>query len=311
MLTDNINHPMHGEGYKQRSQYTADLIHQRAMQWLEQQTPEQPFLGIFTYTLPHAELAQPHDSIVNYYASRFTQDKTWGGDQGSRYNPVAASHTQFAAMITRLDKQVGEILALLEQRGLADNTIVFFTSDNGPHAEGGADPTFFNTQNLLRGIKRTTYEGGIRVPFIAWCPGKVPSGIVSSLPVAFYDMMPTFCDLAGIDNYDTRYRNPRPDYTDYFDGISIAPTLLGQEGQELHPHLYWELGEANVMAVRRDNWKLVVRRGVPELYNLATDLHEDHDVKEQYPHILRELIDIVYAEHVDNPLFPITLPPCE
>jgi arylsulfatase len=300
---------MHGEGYKLRPQYAADLIHERAMQWLEQQTPDQPFLGIFTYTLPHAELAQPNDSIVAFYKERFTEDKTWGGDQGSRYNPVDATHTQFAAMITRLDKQVGEILDLLQRRGLADNTIVFFTSDNGPHAEGGADPAFFNAANLLRGIKRTTYEGGIRVPFIAWGPGIVPSGIVSSLPIAFYDMMPTFCDLAGIDDYESRYRNPRADYTDYFDGISIAPTLRGEEGQQLHPHLYWELGEANVLAVRRDHWKLVVRQGNPELYNLANDLHEDHDVKEQYPEILSELIDIVYQEHVDNPLFPITLPP--
>lgn len=309
ILTDNILHPMHGERYKLRPQYAADLIHERAMQWLEQQTPDQPFLGIFTYTLPHAELAQPNDSIVAFYKERFTEDKTWGGDQGSRYNPVDATHTQFAAMITRLDKQVGEILDLLQRRGLAENTIVFFTSDNGPHAEGGADPAFFNAANLLRGIKRTTYEGGIRVPFIAWGPGIVPSGIVSSLPIAFYDMMPTFCDLAGIDDYEARYRNPRADYTDYFDGISIAPTLRGEEGQQLHPHLYWELGEANVLAVRRDHWKLVVRQGNPELYNLANDLHEDHDVKEQYPEILSELIDIVYQEHVDNPLFPITLPP--
>jgi arylsulfatase len=122
-------------------------------------------------------------------------------------------------------------------------------------------------------------------------------------------MMPTFCELAGIEHYEERYRNRRVDYTDYFDGISIAPTLRGEEGQQLHAHLYWELGEANVLAVRRGDWKLVVRRGVPELYNLSTDLHEDYDVKEQYPQILRELVDIVYQEHVDNPLFPITLPP--
>ena len=309
VLTENIQHPMHGEDYKLRTQYASDLIHERAMQWLEKQTPDRPFLGIFTYTLPHAELAQPHDSIVQHYERRFTGDKTWGGDQGSRYNPVDAIHTQFAAMVTRLDTQVGEILDLLRNRGLAENTIVFFTSDNGPHREGGADPAFFNTQGLLRGIKRTTYEGGIRVPFIAWCPGTIPSGVVSSLPITFYDMMPTFCELVGIENYEERYRNPRTDYTDYFDGISIAPTLLGEEGQQLHPHLYWELGEANVLAVRRGDWKLVVRHGVPELYNLATDPHEDHDVKEQHPQVLRELVDIVYQEHVDNPLFPISLPP--
>ena len=147
------------------------------------------------------------------------------------------------------------------------------------------------------------------MPFIAWWPGQVKAGVTNDHQLAFYDLMPTFCELAGIDNYETHYRNPRTDYTDYFDGISIAPTLRGEEGQQLHPHLYWELGEANVLAVRRDNWKLVVRQGKPELYNLANDLHEDHDVKEQYPEVLSELIDIVYREHVDNPLFPITLPP--
>lgn len=137
VLEENIQYPMYGEDYKKRPQYSADLIHQRALQWIEQQNPEQPFYGLLTYTLPHAELAQPNDSILRMYKRRFFTDKTWGGDEGSRYNPAVYTHAEFAGMITRLDKYVGEILAKLKEKGLDENTIVIFSSDNGPHEEGG------------------------------------------------------------------------------------------------------------------------------------------------------------------------------
>lgn len=185
VLEDNIDHPMHGDGYKNRKQYTADLIHQKAMAWLDKQTADQPFLGIFTYTLPHAELAQPEDSILLAYKGKFCQEKTYGGDASSRYNPTQYGHAEFAAMITRLDVQVGEILAKLKEKGLDENTIVIFTSDNGPHEEGGADPAFFNRDGVLKGTKRSTHEGGIRVPFIVRWPGTVPAGVVSDHQLAF------------------------------------------------------------------------------------------------------------------------------
>lgn len=144
ILEENIKFPMFGDDYFKRPQYSADLIHQEALKWLDTQTGDQPFCGIFTYTLPHAELAQPHDSIFNGYKKKFFTDKTWGGDEGSRYNPSDHTHAHFAGMITRLDSYVGEILAKLKEKGLDENTIIFFSSDNGPHEEGGADPTYQN-----------------------------------------------------------------------------------------------------------------------------------------------------------------------
>ncbi len=308
VLTDNIPHPMYGKGYERRKQYSADLIHRRAMQWLDKQQAGKPFFGMLTYTLPHAELAQPEDSILTAYQKQFFTDKTWGGSEGSRYNPVVHTHAQFAGMITRLDQYVGEILQLLRDKGLADNTLVIFTSDNGPHEEGGADPEFFGRDGKLRGLKRQCYEGGIRVPFIAWWPHHVPSGTTSDMPGAFYDSMPPCCDLLGIKNYIRRYGHRDRGKTDWFDGLSIAPTLLGRGTQQQHDFLYWEFHETDQMAVRMGDWKLVVIQGVPRLYHLATDIHEDHDIADRHPDIVRRMVDIIYQQHTDNPLFKVTLP---
>lgn len=307
VLEENIAFPMYGDDYKKRPQYSADLIHRRALDWLDKQTPDQPFLGIFTYTLPHAELAQPEDSILLAYKGHFCQEKTYGGSEGSRYNPTQYGHAEFAAMITRLDTQVGEIMAKLEEKGLADNTVLIFTSDNGPHEEGGADPDFFNRDGLLQGKKRSTYEGGIRVPFIVRWPGKVKAGTVNDHQLAFYDIMPTFCDIAGIDNYVERYTNKKL-ANDYFDGISFYPTLTGEGKQEEHPHLYWEFSETDMMAVRMGNWKMVVNRGNCLLFDLATDLHEDNNVAAKYPDVVKQMKDIIRREHVESALFKVTLP---
>lgn len=307
VLTDNINYPMFGKGYALRSQYSAKLIHEHALQWLDQQDTDHPFFGIFTYTLPHAELAQPDDSLLEYYKKKFFVDKTWGGNAPSRYNAVEHTHAQFAAMITRFDQYVGQIFAKLREKGLDDNTIVIFTSDNGPHEEGGADPEFFGRDGKLRGLKRQCYEGGIRIPFIVRWPGHVAAGVKNDLPIAFYDLMPTFCDLAGVKNYTKRYRSKKL-ANDYFDGISFAPSLLGKEGQAKHQHLYWEFSETDQIGVRMGDWKLVVVKGVPRLYNLATDLHEDYDLATLHPDIVKQMVDIIYQEHVDSQLFPITLP---
>ena len=307
VLEDNIQHPMYGPGYEKRTQYSADLIHQKALEWLDKQSKDKPFIGIFTYTLPHAELRQPNDSILEHYKEIFSTDKKFGGSRGSRYNPTQHAHAQFAGMISRLDAQVGEVLAKLKEKGLDENTIVIFTSDNGPHEEGGADQKFFNHDGLLRGTKRSTLEGGIRIPFIVRWPGKVKAGVTNDHQFAFYDMMPTFCELAGIKNYEKKYRNPALE-NDYFDGISIVPTLLGKGRQKKHDHLYWEFNETNMIGVRMDDWKLVVKRGKCFLYDLSTDVHEDHDVAAQYPKIVKKMKKIIEKEHVDSKMFPITLP---
>lgn len=307
VLEDNIQYDMYGDDYLNRTQYSADMIHQEALAWLDEQTADQPFLGIFTYTLPHAELAQPEDSIYLAYKGHFCLENTYSGSSSSRYNPTDYGHAQFAGMISRLDAQVGEILDKLEEKGLADNTIVIFTSDNGPHEEGGADPDFFNRDGLLQGKKRSTYEGGIRIPFIVRWPGKVEAGTTSDHQLIFYDLMPTFCDIAGIDNYIEKYTNPNLE-NDYFDGISFYPTLVGEGEQEEHEYLYWEFSETNMMGLRMGNWKLVVSAGSYKLFDLATDLHEDTNVASKYPDIVSEMIDIIYDQHTASSLFSVTLP---
>ena len=318
--------------YEQRSQYSADLIHRYALEWLDRQTKETPFLGIFTYTLPHAELWQPRDSILEHYHQLFPADeeRSFRTDAGSWYYGGSDKHAQFAAMITRLDSYVGEILEKLKEKGLDDNTLVIFTSDNGPHEEGGADPSFFGRDGKLRGIKRSTYEGGIRIPFICWGAG-VPRGTESDHQLAFYDLMPTLMEYSGAFTKkevrehskalsDTpqggrpsgaEHHSSLEEGTGLFDGISFCPTILGKgRKQQKHDFLYWEMsdGPTQVIGVRQGDWKLVVSQGKSFLYNLKDDLHEDYDLKTTYPDKLIELISIVHREHTDSPLFPITLP---
>ena len=318
-----------GRDYEQRSQYSADLIHRYALEWLDRQTKDNPFFGIFTYTLPHAELWQPRDSILERYHVQFPADeeRSYRTDAGSWYYGGSDKHAQFAAMITRLDSYVGEILEKLKEKGLAENTLVIFTSDNGPHEEGGADPSFFGRDGKLRGIKRSTYEGGIRIPFICWGAG-VPRGTESDLQVAFYDLMPTFMEYSGAfskkeikehsrtlsDSPLKGENNKSPfkgDLEGLFDGISFCPTILGKtRKQQKHDFLYWEMsdGGTQVIGVRQGDWKLVVSQGKPFLYNLKDDIHEDYDLGTTYPDKLAELIGIVHREHTDSPLFPIALP---
>jgi len=342
VMEQNIKYPAINTGskaYEDRPQYSADLIHRYALEWLDRQTKDKPFLGIFTYTLPHAELWQPQDSIVTRYHGQFPQEeeRSYRTDAWSWYYGGNDKHAQFAAMITRLDSYVGEILEKLKERGLADNTLVIFTSDNGPHEEGGADPSFFGRDGKLRGIKRSTYEGGIRIPFICWGAG-IPKGTVSDHQLAFYDLMPTFMEYSGAFSkkeiaahskssaaLQTSPRGGRlplrrvPSSSSReglgeetsFDGISFCPTMLGKaHKQQKHDFLYWEMsdGGTQVIGVRQGDWKLVVSQGKSFLYNLKTDIHEDHDLKAEYPDKLAELIDIVHREHTDSPLFPITLP---
>ncbi len=308
IMQDNINYPMFGKDYAKRSQYSADMIHQEALKWLDRQDAKHPFFGIFTYTLPHAELAQPEDSLLLGYEQKFFVDKTWGGQEASRYNAVVHTHAQFAAMISRLDVYVGEVLQKLKDKGLDENTIVIFTSDNGPHEEGGADPTFFGRDGKLRGLKRQCYEGGIRIPFIVRWPGKVAAGTTNDHQLAFYDIMPTFCDLVGVKNYVKKYTNRKKQGPDYFDGISFAPTLLGKDGQKEHDFLYWEFNETDQIGVRMGDWKLVVKKGTPLLYNLADDIHEDNDISAAHPDIVQQMIDIIHSQHTDNPNFTVTIP---
>ena len=308
VMEDNINYPMFGDDYKKRSQYSADLIHQKAMEWIDKQDSKQPFYGFFTYTLPHAELAQPNDSILKGYKKHFFRDKTWGGSEGSRYNAVEHTHAEFAGMITRLDSYVGEVLRKLKEKGLDDNTIVIFSSDNGPHEEGGADPEFFGRDGKLRGLKRQCHEGGIRIPFIVRWPGRVSAGMVNDHQLAFYDVMPTFCELMEDKAFPKKYINKKIK-NDCFDGISFASTLLGDDGkQQKHDFLYWEFHETDQIGVRMGDWKLLVKKGTPYLYDLSNDVHEDHNIAAAHPDIVKQMKEIIKREHRDSDIFPVTLP---
>ena len=308
VMEDNINYPMFGDDYKKRSQYSADLIHQKAMEWIDKQDGKQPFYGFFTYTLPNAELAQPNDSILKGYKKHFFRDKTWGGSEGSRYNAVEHTHAEFAGMITRLDSYVGEVLRKLKEKGLDDNTIVIFSSDNGPHEEGGADPEFFGRDGKLRGLKRQCHEGGIRIPFIVRWPGRVSAGMVNDHQLAFYDVMPTFCELMEDKAFPKKYINKKIK-NDCFDGISFASTLLGDDGkQQKHDFLYWEFHETDQIGVRMGDWKLLVKKGTPYLYDLSNDVHEDHNIAAAHPDIVKQMKEIIKREHRDSDIFPVTLP---
>ena len=318
VLTENIQHAFSTDDYFNRPQYSADLIHQRALQWIDDVADgDKPFYGLFTYTLPHAELAQPEDSILLGYRDKFCNDTNWSGkggnDNADWYHVALGRHAQFAAMITRLDAYMGEIMAKLEEKGIADNTILIFSSDNGPHEEGGADPDFFNRDGVLQGKKRSCLEGGIRVPFIVRWPGNVPAGVKSDHQLAFYDVMPTFCELIGVK--DTDYRNPELGENDYFDGISFLPTLLGKDkDQKKHEYLYWEIWESGKqeLAVRQGDWKFILRGDIKKstnevtiktaLYDLATDIHEDHNLAAdpRYTDKLNELKTIARNARVES-----------
>src|SRR5215203_3768444 len=211
------------------SVYSADIIHQQAIQYIKN-SGGKPFFIYLPYTIPHGEVIVPHDSTYYYYIKKFneqpvTAKRMYDGRPLGEY-----PHASFAAMITRLDKYVGEIVKLVEEKGIANNTLIIFTSDNGPHKEGGGDPEFFNSNGIYKGIKRDLYEGGIRVPFIAYMPGKIRSSVVDQ-PAALWDMYPTFLQMAGVA------------VKKKVDGISLVAALFQTGKQKHHEYFYWEFHE--------------------------------------------------------------------
>jgi arylsulfatase A-like enzyme len=203
----------------------------------------------------------------------------------------------FAKMIDNLDNSVKIINDKLTELGLEENTLVMFISDNGPHQEGGHKVNFFNSNGIYKGHKRDLYEGGIRTPFIAKWPGTIEAGRRSNHISAFWDYMPTFCELTGV---------PVPATTD---GISFLPTLMGNEvEQEEHSFLYWEFYEAGgKQAILKGNWKAVrldVRLGDPkpiELYDLSVDPSEENDIADQHPELVEEMLKLMEESHVEIP----------
>ena len=284
---------------KYDSAYSADLIHQQAMEFLNAKH-DRPFFLYLPYTLPHADVIAPHDEVYNYYVKKFNepsvQPKSTDREK-HHFDPYP--HAAFAAMVSRLDRFVGEIINAVKEKGLEENTLIIFTSDNGPHKENGGDPEFFNSNGGLTGIKRDLYEGGIRVPFIAYLKGTTKAGTINQMPAALWDLFPTFLQLAGV----------MP--TKKVDGISILSALKGQS-QKQHRYFYWELHESGGrQAVRFGNWKGVklnvstTNNSPLELYNLNIDLHEKNNVASQHPEIVKEIEAIMKEAHVPNKDWPL------
>lgn len=274
--------------------YSQDLIHENAVRFIRD-NKDQPFFAMLTYTLPHAELNLPHDSIYSLYENQF-EETPHDGRKG--YYDVEKPRASFAAMVTRLDWYVGEILDELKKQGLDKNTLVIFTSDNGPHREGGADPDFFDSYGPLKGLKRDVYEGGIRVPMIAWMPQKIAEGTQSEHISAFWDIMPTLAELTNAN---------LPVATD---GISMLPTLFSSGKQKEHDYLYWEFHElGGRQALRKGDWKAIrlnvgsTDKAKVELYNLRDDLHEDNNLAEQNPEITKELSLLMDKVRTPSALF--------
>jgi arylsulfatase A-like enzyme len=284
-----------GNQQKQTDAYAPAIIHEKALAFIETNKDTSFFL-YYPSIIPHAELAAP-ESFMQKYRAQFAPETAYAGIDGGEsyknggYASQAEPHAAFAAMVSLLDDQVGEIRKKLEDLGIADNTLIIFTSDNGPHEEGGADPGFFNSNANFRGMKRDLYEGGIRVPLVAWWPGKIKPGTTSDHISAFWDFLPTACEIAQITTPEN------------IDGISYLPELLGNE-QKAHDYLYWEFHEeGGKQAVRMGDWKAVrLNMGNnPDapiaLYNLANDAGEQNNVAPDHPEIVQQMADIMTKEH--------------
>ncbi len=278
-----------------RVAYANDLFFKESSRWIDQQARvNKPFFLYLAMTVPH----------TNSGAHRVLQhipegDRPQRGQEVPDLGPYAdkdwpGPSKGTAAMITRFDEQIGELVAQLTGLGIAENTLIIFTSDNGPHAAGGNDPGFFDSNGPLRGIKRDLYEGGIRAPMIAYWPGTVRPGVTGHVS-SFQDVLPTLADLVGADD--------PPGIT----GISFEPLLIGKDGQPRHKYLYWEFFEQQgKQAVRMGKWKgvrLKVRQGPDrpiQLFDLSADLGEQNDIADQHPEVVAKIKQIMAEAHTTS-----------
>lgn len=283
--------------------YGPELIHQKTLEFIER-NKDKPFFAYVPSIIPHAELKVPEKYMAKFRGKLEPENNYDGCDPDCKsykiggYGSQPESHAAFAGMVELLDEQVGEIVAKVKELGLEDNTLIIFTSDNGPHKEGGADPDFFDSNGVLKGYKRDLYEGGIRVPMIARWPGKIKAGSTSDHVSAFWDVMPTVADLVGVES------------TPGIDGISFAPTLLGDQKQVAHDYLYWEFHErGGRRAIRKGNWKLVQYNvnkpelTTLELFDISKDPSETTNLAETNLEIFEELKEILLNARTKSNVF--------
>lgn len=302
-LWDNLEKViLHENEGTQEGIYAPNLIHEKALEFIET-NKEKPFFLFYPNVIPHAELFAPEEYMERFRGKFLPEKEYQGYDEGPKfrdgpYGSQPESHAAFAAMVTLLDNQVGEVIDKIAELGLSENTLVIFTSDNGPHLEGGADPDYFNSNGIYTGYKRDLYEGGIRVPTIAWWPGKIAANSQSDHLSAFWDVYPTLAELTGQEIHDS------------VDGISFLPTMLGKEGQQEHEYLYWEFHEKNGrQAIRKGDWKLVrydvfsPEKTTTELYNIAEDPSETKNMAEENQVITEELLHLMEGARTESPVF--------
>ncbi len=277
------------QGYEGKT-YSGDLFLKESLQWITA-NKDNPFFLHLALQQPHADLQVP-DSYRKKFLGKFGKEKPY---KKSFYRGEANPKATTVAMITYLDDSVGQVIDLIKKLGIEKKTIVMFTSDNGPHSEGGHHPKHFDSNGPLRGQKRDLYEGGIRVPLIAWCPGKIPGGKTSDLICASWDFPATACEFAGIDP---------PKNTD---GVSWVPTLTGRGVQKKHEYLYWEFYEqGGKQAVRQGKWKgirLNVRKdrhGKLLLFDLEKDLGETNNIAAEHPDVVERLAKIMDQAHIPS-----------
>lgn len=281
----------------ERKTYSHDLLAEDALRFVERHR-DHPFFLYLSFTTPHA----------NNEGGRATGNGMEVPDYGPYANePWPEPQKGHAAMITRMDRDIGRLFDKLKALGIDENTVVFFSSDNGPHKEGGADPAFFGSSGPLRGYKRDLYEGGIRVPGIVRWPGKLHPGVSHHL-WSFADFLPTACDLAGIDTPPG------------LDGISIMQTFrnhgLGgiKRMQMTHEFLYWEFHEkGSKQAVRAGDWKAFrLEPNAPlELYNLAEDIGETNNVAARHPEVVNRIEEYLKTARTENEHWPLRSPSTE
>ena len=270
--------------------YSHDVIAAEARKFIST-NKNHPFFLYVPFTIPHVALQVPEDSLAEYKGK--WPDPPYDGKKG--YIPHTHPRACYAGMVTRMDKDVGRIMALLEELDLDENTLVIFTSDNGPTYAGGADSDFFESAGPLRGLKGSVYEGGIRVPYIARWPGRIKAGSTSDHISAFWDFLPTCCELIG--------EEPPQD----IDGISMLSTFLGQHRkQKKHQYLYWEL--RGQQAVRMGKWKALRRKPDMkiELYDLDKDIGESRDVAGEYPDVMAKITEIFKTGRTGSKIFPLS-----
>ncbi|MBM3768023.1 MAG: arylsulfatase [Acidobacteria bacterium] len=278
LLDGNSEHLVNENFGARKKGYAPDLFLARALQFIEKHK-EEPFFLYFSNPIPHAnnELGRDTGDGIEVPEDAPYSSKPW-----------PALERKFAATVTRLDRDVQKILDKLD-----NNTLVIFTSDNGPHKEGGHDAKFFKSSGPLNGTKRDLTDGGIRVPFIARWPGKLPAGRTSDHPFAFWDMMPTLADVIGA----TAPKN--------IDGISMYNALLGKPAK-VHDYFYWEFHEGGFsQALRAGDWKLIRTKGKTLLFDLKTDLGETKDLAASQPETVARLTRLMDGARTESLDFPV------